>query len=351
MVDTFRPLELCEPALACEDTSYAWTWSGRSVRAMPPGKRIPTGTGMATASTRPLADAAVARRARRVVLRLAPVVAVLACVSCRGRCLESRVARPEALAAEIVQLRSDVPLNRVQIGLVNSGEETVVVDSLHVRIPGFRSPESGCRRTLPWRPGCRSTCPGPTALSSCPVTDAAPDVGPPVVTLRVHTESDPTSRTLRLTATDPTKVLQRIADRTCAVERVNREVALEFGDTWRPERRARRSPGPARHAAGAAAHRRAAGGHRGAGAIMYALSRTSLRDPFRLRWPSCRRSGGRSRSRSSPMPPAATGTRIGEIKKPYEFLVWVARPGEEPVAVTPAIGQPTKDALRLVCAF
>jgi len=32
MVDTFRPLELCEPGLACEDTGYAWTWSGRPPR-------------------------------------------------------------------------------------------------------------------------------------------------------------------------------------------------------------------------------------------------------------------------------------------------------------------------------
>jgi homogentisate 1,2-dioxygenase len=31
MVDTFRPLELCEPALECEDTGYAWTWSGRTL--------------------------------------------------------------------------------------------------------------------------------------------------------------------------------------------------------------------------------------------------------------------------------------------------------------------------------
>ena len=29
MVDTFRPLELGEGALACEDPAYAWTWSGR----------------------------------------------------------------------------------------------------------------------------------------------------------------------------------------------------------------------------------------------------------------------------------------------------------------------------------
>ncbi len=31
MVDTFRPLDLCGPALACEDTSYAWTWSQREL--------------------------------------------------------------------------------------------------------------------------------------------------------------------------------------------------------------------------------------------------------------------------------------------------------------------------------
>ena len=31
MVDTFRPLDLLEPAIACEDTSYAWTWAGRTI--------------------------------------------------------------------------------------------------------------------------------------------------------------------------------------------------------------------------------------------------------------------------------------------------------------------------------
>ncbi len=30
MVDTFRPLDLCEPALTSEDPGYAWTWAGRS---------------------------------------------------------------------------------------------------------------------------------------------------------------------------------------------------------------------------------------------------------------------------------------------------------------------------------
>jgi homogentisate 1,2-dioxygenase len=29
MVDTFRPLDLCDAGLACEDAGYAWTWSGK----------------------------------------------------------------------------------------------------------------------------------------------------------------------------------------------------------------------------------------------------------------------------------------------------------------------------------
>jgi homogentisate 1,2-dioxygenase len=33
MVDTFRPLDLCEPALSCEDPGYAWSWAGRSTGA------------------------------------------------------------------------------------------------------------------------------------------------------------------------------------------------------------------------------------------------------------------------------------------------------------------------------
>ncbi len=31
MVDTFRPLDLCGPAIECEDTSYAWTWAQREL--------------------------------------------------------------------------------------------------------------------------------------------------------------------------------------------------------------------------------------------------------------------------------------------------------------------------------
>jgi homogentisate 1,2-dioxygenase len=36
MVDTFRPLDLVEEALTCEDPTYAWTWSGRGPGVVSP---------------------------------------------------------------------------------------------------------------------------------------------------------------------------------------------------------------------------------------------------------------------------------------------------------------------------
>ncbi len=45
MVDTFRPLDLCEPALACEDTGYAWTWARRSLDTGVTAPDVDTATG------------------------------------------------------------------------------------------------------------------------------------------------------------------------------------------------------------------------------------------------------------------------------------------------------------------
>jgi hypothetical protein len=313
---------------------------------------LPTGTGMATASTRPPADTAVVGLARPAVLRLAPMVAVLACASCSG----ADASRPtsgselQGLTAEVDQLRSDVPLNRVEIGVVNSGEETVIVDSLRVRIPGFRSGER-LQKDSPVRPGLTVNLPWPHGKVQCTRDSAAPDVGRPIVTLTVHTDRDPTSRTLRLTATDRTKVLQRIADRTCEVERVGREVSLAFGDSWRPEKK----PDGVLVLHGTLQARLLIDEPREVtemrGAIMYAIEPDASAGPVPT--PLAALSTER-RDVSIPVLAYAgrcTGHVIGEIKQPYAFLVWVGRPGEEPVAVTPAIGRPTKDALRLVCAF
>jgi homogentisate 1,2-dioxygenase len=33
MIDTFRPLDLCDSALACEDPGYAWTWAAPDIRS------------------------------------------------------------------------------------------------------------------------------------------------------------------------------------------------------------------------------------------------------------------------------------------------------------------------------
>lgn len=313
-------------------------------------KTMSTGTGMATASTRPPADAHVVGRARWVLLRLAPAVLVLACVSCSQTGGSSPAPSPslKGLAAEVDQLRSDAPLNRVEIGVVNSGSETLVVDSLHVRIAGFRSGE-WLTKDSPVKPGLTVNLPWPYGTVRCG-RDSAPDVGPPIVTLQVHTERDPTSRTVRLTGTDRTKVLQRIADRTCEVERVGREVDLSFGDTWRVEDK---PDGAVLH--GTLHARLLIDEPREVtemrGAIMYALEPDASGGPVPSPLAALSKQG-----REVDIPVLAyagrcTGHVIGEIKQPYAFLVWVARPGAEPVAVTPAISQRTKDALRQVCAF
>lgn len=311
---------------------------------------MPTGTGMATASTRPPAEAHVVGRARRVLLRVAPAVVVLAGVSCSqaGGSSPAPSASLNGLAAEVDQLRSDAPLNRVEIGVVNGGAETVVVDSLHVRIPGFE-PGERLTKDSPVRPGLTVNLPLPYGTVQC-ARDSAPDVGRPIVTLQLHTERDPTPRTVRLTATDKTGLLQRIADRTCEVERAGREVTLAFGDTWRAEDK---PDGVVLH--GTLHARLLIDEPREVtemrGAIMYALEPDASVGPVAS--PLAALSPQR---REASIPVLAytgrcTGHVIGEIKQPYAFLVWVGRPGEEPIAVTPAIGQPTKDALRLACAF
>jgi hypothetical protein len=241
-----------------------------------------------------------------------------------------------------------VPLNQVEIGVVNDGSEKVVVESLHVRIPGFESGER-LAKASPVSPGLTVNLPWPYGTVRC-APDSAPAVGRPIVTLQVHTERDPTSRAVRLTATDKTGVLQRISDRTCEVERVGREVALAFDDSWRAEDK----PGGVvlhgtLHARLLIDEPREVTEMRGA--IMYALEPDASAGPVPS--PLAALSMPR-REVSIPVLAYAgrcTGHVIGEIKQPYAFLVWVARPGEEPIAVTPAISQGTKDALRLVCAF
>jgi hypothetical protein len=58
-------------------------------------------------------------------------------------------------------------------------------------------------------------------------------VGRPSVVVRVHSESDPTSRREVLRPTDPDGILPRVAASTCQSRRLLREVELSFGPDWR----------------------------------------------------------------------------------------------------------------------
>lgn len=249
------------------------------------------------------------------------------------------------LTASIVQLRRDQVLGRVQVAVRNRSGEEIVVERLRLTTPGYaerpsvakNSPIAAGREVyLPWEYGDVG-CRGGTV-----------QVGRPAVELRVRTAGG--STVVRLAARDPEAYLERIAERTCTLERYAREVSLRFGDEWTPEQT---SGGVRLHGTLLAELRidEPREISQVAGAIMYGLlpdeSAGPLSEPLARLTPE---------SRVAEIPVEAYAARCdahtkGEIKKPYEFLVWVGKPGEEPFAISPDVGQPTKDALRLACAF
>lgn len=251
-------------------------------------------------------------------------------------------ARPE-VTAQIVQLRRDQVLERVEVSLDNSGADDVVVEHIALTVPGF-APQGPVGKDSPVPAGQVVNLPVPYGEVGCPAA-GPPRVGRPTVTLRLRT--GPRVRTLRVTARDPDGLLQRIATRACAVREVSRQVRLRLGDRWRLERtpegtvahgllQVRHVAGPAREVTQVA------------GAIMY-----GLRPGAGAAGPLATVSPARPVARVPVVVWAARcdGHTIGEIKKPFEFLVWVSRPDGDDLAVTPSVGEPTKAALRHVCAF
>lgn len=250
-----------------------------------------------------------------------------------------------SVAAEVVQLRRDQVLQRVAVAVANQGGTDVVVDTVRLEVEGFRLP-GAIRKGSPVKAGVVVNLPVPYSGIDCPA-EGAPQVGKPRVTLRLHTAEDPTTRTVRMRVGDGDGLLQRIADRACAVEQVQRQVDLRFDDGWRVDQtpdgpvahgvlRARLLGGPARDITQVA------------GAILY-----GLRPDEGAATPLATLTTGQP---DAQVPVAVFAARcdphtIGEIKKPYEFLVWVTTPGGDEVAVTPEVGQVTQDSLRRVCAF
>ena len=294
---------------------------------------------------------------RRVVRTAAPAAALvvalavaLTLASCSDApAADSSSAAPSSeqpsVTAEVAQLRRDQVLQRVSVAVKNSGPTDVVVDSVRLDADGFRLP-GAIRKDSPVASGVVVYLPVPYNVVDCPA-EGSPEVGQPQVTLRMHTADDPTVRTVRITAGDGDGLLGRIAARACSVEHVLRDVDLRFADRWRIEQtpdgavahgqlRARLVSGPARDVTQVA------------GAILYGL-RPDDGAPSPLASLTPAKPEG-----SVPVVVFAArcdGHTIGEIKKPYEFLVWVTTPDGEEVAVTPGVGQGTKDELRHVCAF
>jgi hypothetical protein len=248
-----------------------------------------------------------------------------------------------SLSAEMVQLRRDEVLERVEVALHNTGRAEVVVDRLALRVPGFRPP-GPVPKDSPIPPGRVVNLPTPYGEVRCRHGGAR--VGRPVVILRLHTATRPEPRRLVLTARDPGGLLARIAERECTERQVAREVRLGFGDSWRRER----TPG------GVVLHgtleaRLEADAPRDvtqvAGTVIYALAA----DGAPVEGPLARLTPAR-REASVPVTVSVSrcdGHARGETKKPYEFLVWVAPPGGAEVAVTPAVDDSARAAFQAVC--
>lgn len=291
---------------------------------------------------------------RRVVAALVAagvLTGVAACAGGGGATEPSAASRGPGppLRLEVVQLRRDQVLQRVEVAVTNTGRQPLVVDRLRLDVSGFRLP-GWLDKGEPLPAGQVVDLPVPFSGVDCTAAGTA-EVGRPVVTLQVRVGSDPTTRAVRQRAQDTSGLLARIAGRACAVARVRRDVDLRFADRWRLTRTAQ---GKSLHGE-LLAHLRPGSAPRTitqvAGAIMYGLrpDTTSSATPTVL--------AALSRDRPDARIPVVAfaarcdGHTIGEIKKPYEFLVWVGDPSGQQLAVTPDVGSGTRTALRQVCAF
>lgn len=250
------------------------------------------------------------------------------------------------VTAEVVQLRRDQVLQRVEVAVRNTGRTRLVVESVRLEVPGFRIP-GPLPKDSPVFAGGVVNLPVPYDGVDCPAS-GDPDIGPATVTLRVHPDDDPTAtRTATIDAGDGGGLLQRIADRACAVERAARQVDLGFTDRWRIEQT---PEGPVAHGELRARLLDGEGLRitQVAGAILY-----GLRPEDGAPSPLARVTPQRPLAR---VPVVAYAARcdphtIGEIKKPYEFLVWVSGADGEELALTPEVSDRDRAALQRVCTF
>lgn len=279
-----------------------------------------------------------------------PLAAVLVILAVGTACSDTPSSigtRPSEVSVQVVQLRRDVVVPRVQLAIHNRTDRPVTIDSARLSVTGI---ETQGWLKIAYSIPAHQTVDFPVRYGDihCPA-QGRPRVGRPQVSLRVG-DRQGDSRPLHLAATVPYDLLAGIARRTCAVNRVLREVELRFEDGWRLHR----SPqGDELH--GILQARLRSGSERRImqliGANMYGLK--PALPPADAATPLAVLTTEQPLARIPVIAWAARcdGHTIGEIKRPYEFLVWVAGPTDEGLAVTPEIDAAGKLALRRVCAF
>lgn len=293
---------------------------------------------------------------RRVSLIAALCLALLvgACGGGPSDSEEPAAAGLPSVSAEVIQLRRDEVLERVEIAVENRGSEEVVVEQLMLRVPGFLS-AGPVAKDSPVPPGQVVNLPTPYGEVRCTADDTA-RVGRPVVTMRLHTATDPRSRRVVLTPRDTGGVLRRIAGSACTARRLAREVDVRFGPDWRKERTTPDAAGE------------------GGGVVVYGTLEATLRidEPrnltqvagtviysLRPQAPGSTVDEG-ALAALTPEDPVASipvsvslsrcdGHARAETKQPYAFLVWLAPPGGEETAVNPLVDDAARAAFQAVC--
>ena len=276
---------------------------------------------------------------------MAAVVSLALVAGCAGSDPAPQRPAPR-LSADIAQLRRDEVLKRFEVAVTNRSHEQVTIESINLRVPGYGG--AGVQvKDEPLPAGQLVNLPTPYGEVSCSA-DGTASVGRPRVVVRVHTASDPTSRREVLRPRDPDGLLPRVAAGTCLSQRLLREVELSFGPDWRLV-----GSGRDRYLRGTLDARLTIDQPRDVTQLRGTVIFDLLPDPPE-------RAATPPIAHLTPQQPAAsipvrltrarcTGHARGEVKKPYEFLVWLAPPGGEELAVTPPVSDAAKVAFERVC--
>jgi hypothetical protein len=284
------------------------------------------------------------RRPRRpAAVGLLLALTALLAVGCAGGSGSGTAgASAPRLAAEVVQLRRDEVLGRVEVYVSNRSAGPVTIETVDLSVPGF-SGAGPQRKDEPLPAGQGVDLPTGYGEVSCPATGPV-QVGVPRVVVSVHRDGESSQRVTLTARGRP--LLQRIASGLCLTRKLDSEVSLTFGPHWQ-----RSGHGAATTLTGTLVARLLIDQPRDvtqlAGTVIYDLDPVRPADVL---------------AHLTPAAPVAQvpvvvslarcdGHARGEVKQPYAFLVWLARPGGPQQAVTPTVTDADKAAFRAVCPF